>query len=71
MNLSIFKYSRKLHYLVVHPGVPPFSCSVCGKGYNNKSALYTHRTQSHSVNVITYTCNFCKKIFNVSFKFLR
>lgn len=58
---------RKLHGLTDHIGQKMYPCTMCDKGFNNKSGLYAH-VQVHSK--LLKTCTYCGKTFTVSLIFV-
>lgn len=51
------------HQRLMHPGIKPYICDICGKGFSIKFVLTTHLRDRHSNYGRKFQCQFCAKCF--------
>ena len=56
-----YKESLKRHEMAAHLGLFPYSCSVCGRGFQNKDNMLGHL--SHHTGGKSFKCPQCDAAF--------
>jgi len=63
-TISTSSQSVRRHMAECHPGLSPFMCSLCGKGFLSDSGLYKHMYVHKGKS---FTCPVCSKRFTHRF----
>ena len=69
-HLANCRYKLKKHVEAVHLKLKPFKCEVCGKTFNRKMHLESHRSVHSDTVKYKFVCEFCdfKSNHNTNFK---
>ena len=63
-SLFLTKDDKMNHLADAHPGMEPYQCEICGKGFNSKGGKHGHmRTHADVMSKENYKCEHCGKEF--------